>query len=35
MTVSDADMATLHLRRDAFHGDWNYSLVPRLMLPQD
>jgi len=34
-TVSDADMATLHLRPDSFHGEWNYSLVPRLMLPQE
>ena len=34
-TVSDADMATLYLRPDAFHGEWNYSLLPRLMLPQD
>ena len=34
-TVSDADMETLHLRPDAFHGEWNYSLLPRLMLPQE
>jgi hypothetical protein len=34
-TVSDADMDTLHLRPDAFHGEWNYSLLPRLMLPQE
>jgi transposase len=33
--VSDADMQTLHLRTDAFHGEWNYSLLPRLMLPQE
>jgi len=33
-TVSDADMDTLHLRPDAFHGEWNYSLLPRLMLPE-
>jgi hypothetical protein len=26
-------MATLYLRRDAFHGDWNYSLLPRERLP--
>ncbi len=31
--VPDADMDTLHLRPDAFHGEWNYSLLPRLMLP--
>jgi hypothetical protein len=27
--VSDQQMAELHLRRDRFHGDWNYSLLPR------
>ena len=27
--VSDAQMATLHLTRDPFHGDWNYTLTPR------
>ncbi|MBI2776666.1 MAG: ISAzo13 family transposase [Chloroflexi bacterium] len=35
VSVSDADMATLYLRPDAFHGEWNYSLLPRLMLPQE
>jgi transposase len=34
-TVSDADMDTLYLRPNAFHGEWNYSLLPRLMLPQE
>jgi hypothetical protein len=33
VSVSDADMATLYLRQDAFHGDWNYSLLPRQRLP--
>ncbi len=33
--VRDADMQKLHLRRDVFHGDWNYTLIPRLMLPQE
>ena len=33
--VPDADMDTLHLRPDAFHGEWNYSLLPRLILPQE
>ena len=33
--VPDGDMATLYLRPDAFHGEWNYSLLPRLMLPQE
>ncbi len=29
--VSDAEMATRHLRRDPFHGEWNYTLTPRTM----
>ncbi|MGI8492200.1 MAG: ISAzo13 family transposase [Acidimicrobiales bacterium] len=29
MTVSDAEMATLHIVRDAFHGEWNYTILPR------
>ena len=31
--VSDADMKTLHLQRDDFHGEWNYMLLPRQRLP--
>ena len=27
--ISDQQMADLRLRRDAFHGDWNYRLLPR------
>jgi hypothetical protein len=26
--VSDAQMATIQLRRDDFHGDWNYTIAP-------
>ena len=26
--VSDQQMAQLKLRRDRFHGDWNYKLLP-------
>ena len=26
--VSDAQMATIQLRRDAFHGEWNYTIAP-------
>jgi len=33
VSVSDADMATLYVRQDAFHGNWNYSLLPRRRLP--
>jgi transposase len=29
LKVSDQQMAGLRLRRDKFHGDWNYSLRPR------
>jgi Rhodopirellula transposase DDE domain len=28
ITVSDADMATLQLERDPFHGEWNYTIRP-------
>jgi transposase len=27
--VSDAQMEALRLERDKFHGEWNYSLIPR------
>jgi hypothetical protein len=33
VTVSDAEMETLYLRTDPFHGEWNYSLLPRQRLP--
>jgi transposase len=33
LRVTDADMETLYLRRDDFHGEWNYSLLPRQRLP--
>ena len=29
LRVSDQQMAELQLRREKFHGDWNYSLLPR------
>jgi len=34
--VKDAEMETLHLRTDAFHPEWNYSLLPRppLLTPE-
>jgi transposase len=28
--VTDEEMHTLHLRRDAFHGEWNYTLLPHV-----
>jgi hypothetical protein len=27
--VSDAELSTIHIRREVFHGDWNYALLPR------
>ncbi len=33
--VGDAEMETLYLRKDAFGGEWNYTLIPRLRLPED
>ena len=27
--VSDDELSTIHIRRDSFHGDWNYALLPR------
>ncbi|HEX7591283.1 MAG TPA: ISAzo13 family transposase [Candidatus Limnocylindrales bacterium] len=35
ISVSDADMKTLYLETDAFHGEWNYTLRPRLTLPSE
>jgi transposase len=32
LTVTDAQMEALHIRTDDFHGEWNYSLLPRLRL---
>ena len=28
-TVSDEQMQALNLKRDPFHGEWNYQLTPR------
>ena len=27
--VADEEMASLRLKRDSFHGEWNYTLLPR------
>ena len=35
VTVSDAAMGTLYIRTDPFHGEWNYSFLPRDRLPLD
>jgi hypothetical protein len=29
ITVTDAQMAALRIERAAFHGDWNYTILPR------
>jgi hypothetical protein len=31
--VSDKEVAAIDLRRDKFHGDWNYTLHPGPILP--
>jgi hypothetical protein len=28
--VTDDQLAAVNLTRDAFHGDWNYTVVPSL-----
>jgi len=28
--VTDEEMGTLHIERDAFHGEWNYTILPRV-----
>ena len=32
--VSDADLATINLKRDEFHGEWNYRVTPRATGPR-
>ncbi len=32
ITVSDEEMAAIRLERAEFHGDWNYTIVPRTSL---
>ena len=27
--VSKQEFATIHLRPDTFHGEWNYTIMPR------
>ena len=29
LKISDREVAALHLKRDAFHGEWNYTISPR------
>jgi hypothetical protein len=35
VTVTDAEMGTLHIQSDSFHGEWNYTVLPRARLPLD
>jgi hypothetical protein len=30
VALTDAQMAGINLERHAFHGDWNYTIRPRL-----
>jgi hypothetical protein len=30
LKVSDKQMAEIKLRREKFHGDWNYRVLPRV-----
>jgi len=30
IVVSDQDLATVNLKRADFHGDWNYTITPRI-----
>jgi len=32
--ITDAEVATLTLRREEFHGEWNYWILPRTHLPE-
>jgi len=29
LNVSDAELKALHIVRDAFHGEWNYTITPQ------
>lgn len=31
--ISDEDLAALNIRRESFHGDWNYTIQPQALLP--
>jgi transposase len=32
LKVSDKEVAALHIERDAFHGEWNYKILPRSLV---
>jgi hypothetical protein len=31
----DEELAALHLLRDVFHGEWNYTILPQSAPPAD
>jgi hypothetical protein len=33
VAITDAQLATVHLERHRFHGDWNYTIHPATRLP--
>ena len=33
ITITDAQLATVHLERHRFHGDWNYTIHPATRMP--
>ena len=33
IVVSDAEMATINIKRAEFHGDWNYTISPNKYPP--
>jgi hypothetical protein len=33
VTITDAQLATVHLERGRFHGDWNYTIHPATRMP--
>jgi hypothetical protein len=28
--ITDEELAALNITRDAFHGDWNYTISPKI-----
>jgi hypothetical protein len=30
LKVSDEALAAIRIKRDKFHGDWNYTILPRV-----
>lgn len=32
--VSDAELEAVHIERDRFHGEWNYTVLPGQLMPE-